>query len=152
MNLYRRMSHPIWVSAGLQHSSMRGQLWLVRVPASLWSIAQISDVQAFAFGKVKITLLFLSDTCMFLKFIFLFLFFLPLKVLGNTDWPRYLSSYSGWLHILFAWLFLWRIFTKVSTTFLILFLLIRQRHSSFGWLVGFFPSNVRKGEVQQEQT
>lgn len=45
--------------------------------------------------------------------LFCFVFFLLLlKVLGNSGWPRYLSSCSSWLHILFAWLFLWRVFTK----------------------------------------
>lgn len=50
------------------------------------------------------------------------------KVLGNFGWPRYLSSCSSWLHILFARLFLWRVFTKVSTTFIILFSFINQRY------------------------
>lgn len=65
----------------------------------------------------------LLDVC-----IFVFFSFLLLKVLGNTDWPRYLSSCVGWLHILFAWLILWRIFAKVSCFFffLILFFFISQ--------------------------
>lgn len=60
------------------------------------------------------------------------LFFPPLfKVLGNSGWPRCLSPCSSWLHILFAWLFLWRVFAKVSTVFLILFVFVNRRHTGF---------------------
>lgn len=52
-------------------------------------------------------------------------------MLGNFGWPRYLSSCSSWLHILFVWLFLWRVFTKVSTTFLISFSFTNQRYDLF---------------------
>lgn len=116
------MNHPTQVSAGLQHCSMRGQLWLVRLLANLSSVAQVSDAQAFG-NNVRIAWFF-TFRCAFF-----FFFFLLLKVLGNSGWPRYLSPCCSWLHVLFAWLFLWRVFTKVSTTFLILFLLINQRHS-----------------------
>lgn len=120
------MNLPTGVSAGLQHCSKRVQLWLLRVLAKLWSVAQVSDAQAFG-NNIRIAWILTSR--------YAFLFFFPLlllKVLGNSGWPRYLSSCYSWLHILFAWLFLWRVFTKVSTTFLILFLFIKQRHQRHG--------------------